>query len=61
MAPLLLNSHCAPIPINSEGTPAHWGGNRVRRTVEEINVSVKKRKYYICQSKVWVKIGIFAK
>lgn len=52
MAPFLLNFHCAPIPINSEGTPAPLGFNRVRRSVKEINVSVKKRKYYICQSKV---------
>lgn len=53
MAPFLLDSYCAPVPINSEGTPAPLGGgNSVRRTVKEINVSVKKRKYYICQSKV---------
>ena len=53
MAPFLLDSHCAPIPINSGGTPAPLGGgNRVRRSVKEINVSVKKRKYCICQSKV---------
>lgn len=52
MAPFLLDSQCAPVSINSEGTPAPLGVNSVRRTVKEINVSVKKRKYYIRQSKV---------
>lgn len=52
MAPFLLDSHCASVTISSEGTPAPLGGNSVRRTVKEINVSVKKRKYYIRQSKV---------